>query len=510
MPPLLQHDKDGASNVRHARAFLNKKVGFSYTSHLDSDCPFCYNRANQKDHEPPRKGFYMNIIIVGCGKVGLKLTEKLSQENEHNITLVDIRHAIIQDAVNWYDVMGVAGNAISHDTLSEAGIDDADLLIAVTGSDELNLLTCLIARKISRCKTIARIRQPEYNKEIHLIKEELGLAMIINPEQAAANEMAHLLRFPSAIQIDTFAKGRVEILKFKVAEESVLCDMRIADLSPKLNCDVLICGVERGEDAFIPRGDFVLKAGDFISIVASVQNVTYFFKKIGLKTHSVKDTIIVGGGATAYYLAKQLLQSGISVKIIEKNPKRCEELCQSLPKATIINGDGTESHTLLEEGLAYAESFVALTNIDEENVMLSLFAKSQTSGKLITKINRIEYDDVIDSLDLDTTIYPKNITAEHIVRFVRAKNNSRGSNIETMHLILDGKAEALEFRIKADTPIPRTPIQQIKLRPDVLIACINRGGQIITPRGQDTIKTGDTVIVVTTQKGFTDIVDILE
>ncbi len=452
----------------------------------------------------------MNIIIVGCGKVGLKLAEQLIQENEHNITLIDNKNVIIQNAIGRYDVMGVVGNAISYDTLEEAGIDDADLLIAVTGSDELNLLTCLIARKIGHCKTIARIRQPEYNKEIHLIKEDLGLAMIINPEQAAANEMAHLLRFPSVIQIDTFAKGRVEILKFKIPEDSILCDMRIAELAPRLNCDVLICGVERDDDAFIPRGDFVLRAGDYISIVASVQNVTYFFKKIGIKTHSVKNTIIVGGGATAYYLANQLLQSGISVKIIEKDPSRCDELCQLLPKATIINGDGTESRILLEEGLEYAESFVALTNIDEENVLLSLFAKSKTSGKLITKINRVEYDDVINSLDLDTTIYPKNITAEYIVRFVRAKNNSRGSNIETMHRILDGKAEALEFRIKADTPIPHLPIQQIKLRSNVLIACINRNGQIITPRGQDIIKTGDTVIVVTTHNGFTDISDILE
>lgn len=452
----------------------------------------------------------MNTIIVGCGKVGQKLAEQLSQEDDQDITVIDLRNGVVQDIVNSFDVMGVVGSGSSIETLHEADIKNADLLIAVTGSDEVNLLTCLLAKKTGNCKTIARVRKPEYSKEIDLFKDDLGLALIINPEQTAAYEMARVLRFPSAIQIDTFAKGRVEILKFRIAAGSALDNLQVSDICQKLNCDILVCGVERGESAFIPGGNFILKSGDRISIVASPQNGALFFKRIGIKTNSVHDTTIVGGGATAYYLADKLLQTGIKVKIIEQNAERCDNLCRLLPKASIINADGTDTRVLLEEGIEHAESFVAMTNIDEENILLSLFAKSKTNGKLITKINRISYDEVIGSLDLDTIVYPKNITAEYIVRFVRAMKNSIGSNIETMHMILEGKAEALEFRIKEGAPVLGAPIEKLKLKDNILIACINRGGKIITPRGRDTIMPGDTVIVVTTRTGLRGISDILE
>jgi len=452
----------------------------------------------------------MNIIVVGLGKVGEKITELLTREENHNITVVDIRQSILQDTVNSYDVMGVSGSGASNEILSEAGVETADILIAVTGSDELNLLTCLIARKLnSNCSTIARVRNPEYNKEIHLIKEELGLAMVINPELTAAGEMARALRFPSAIQIDTFAKGRVEILKFKIQPKSLLNDLRLADIGSRLGANILICGVERGDEAFIPGGDFMLKEGDFISIVATIKDATDFIKKVDIKTNKVKDCIIVGGGTTAVYLAHNLIKSSIDVKIIEQNPVRAEFLSSILPKADIINGDGTENRLLLEEGIENAEAFVALTNIDEENVMLALYAKTKTDGKVITKINRIGYDEVIRNLGLDTIIYPKDITAEYIVRFVRAKNNSIGSNIETMHYIFDGKAEALEFRIAKGSPISNQKIETLSLKKGILIACINRKGTIITPRGKDVILPGDTVIVVTSHKGFKDISDIL-
>ncbi|MBR4723447.1 MAG: Trk system potassium transporter TrkA [Clostridia bacterium] len=450
----------------------------------------------------------MNIIIVGCGKVGQKLAEKLSQEKEHNITVIDLRYNLVQDLINEYDIMGVCGSCSDLDTLTEAGVSGADLLIAATGADELNLLTCFMAKKIGGCQTIARVRNPEYAKGLHIFKEDLGLAMIINPEATAAREIARILRFPSVIKIDTFAKGRIEILKFRVGSESPLSNMKISDMGAKFGGEILVCGVERGEDAYIPDGDFVIENGDFISIVASPEGSIDFFKKIGVKTNSVKDTIIVGGGATAYYLAKQLISSGIRVKIIEQNTQRCEKLCELLPKAEIINADGTENRILLEEGLEKAESFVTLTNIDEENVLLSLFAKSQMKGKIVTKVNRIAYDNVIDGLDLDTVIYPKNITADYIVRFVRAKKNSMGSNIETMHLILDGKAEALEFRIGENSPIADIPLEQLRLKDNTRIACINRKGKIITPHGKDTILSKDTVIVVTTHKGAKDISDI--
>ncbi len=452
----------------------------------------------------------MNIIILGCGKVGQTLAVSLEEENGHNITVIDLRYNVIQNIINNYDIMGVAGNGMNVETLKEAGVETADIFIAVTGSDELNLMACLMAKKLGSVRTIARVRTPEYSKNLHLIKEDLGLAMVINPERTAASEIARILRFPSAIEIDTFAKGRIEILKFIIPENSCLDNLQVYEIVSKLNCDILVCGVERENEAFIPGGNFVLKSGDAISIVGSIKSVTYFFKKIGIKTNSVKDTIIIGGGETAYYLASQLVQTGINVKIIEQNEKRCEELCQLLPKATIINGDGTEDRLLLEEGLENADSVVSLTNIDEENILLSLFARSKSKAKIITKINRIAYDEVIDKLNLGTTIYPKNITAEYIVRFVRAKKNSIGSNIETMHLILDDKAEALEFRIKENSPILDKRIDSLPLKENIIIACINRGGKVIIPRGRDVIQEGDTVIVVALKAGFKDINDILK
>ncbi len=452
----------------------------------------------------------MNIIIVGYGKVGQKITERLSEEKEHNITVIDIRARLVDDPVGQYDVMGVVGSGTNVEVLRDAGVEKADLLIAVTGSDEVNLLTCLLAKKTGNCQTIARVRKPEYFKEIQLLKDDLGLEMIINPELTAATEIARLLRFPSAIHIDTFAKGRVEVLKFRVADDSDLNHLKISEISSKLNCDVLICGVERDDEAFIPGGDFEILGGDLVSIVSSHENASAFFKRIGVKTNKVKDTMIVGGGPTAYYLAHQLIRSGIKVKLIEQNEERCMELCDLLPKAEIINGDGTSNDLLLETGLEHSESFVALTNIDEENVLLSLFARKKMKGKVITKINRIAYDEVISELNLDSTIYPKNITAEYIVRFVRAKKNSIGSNIETMHYILDGKAEALEFKISDNSPVANIKIENLSLKKDIIIACIYRNGTVINPKGKDMIKAGDSVVIITTTKGFKDISDILK
>ena len=451
----------------------------------------------------------MNIIIVGCGKIGQKLAEYLSLENDNNITVVDTRAQRVSEMTSRLDMIGIEGSGANIDTLLEAGVEDADLLIAVTGSDEINLLTCFLARKSADCRTIARVRKPEYNKEIGLFREDLGLTMIINPEQAAADEMARILRFPSAIRIDTFAKGKVEILKFKVPSDCCVNNVRISDLHQKLKCDILVCGVEREEKVFIPGGDFVLKSGDIVSIVASPENGAEFFKKIGVKTNRVRNTIIVGGGAISYYLAKNLISNGISVKIIEKDPNRCEQLLSLLPKAVVICGDGTDTRLLTEEGIETCESFVSLTNIDEENILLTLFAKSRSNAKCITKVNRISFDDVIGSLDLDSVIYPKDITAERILKYVRAKKNSIGSNIETIHFILNGKAEALEFHINENSSIVNKRIEQLDIKDNTLIACISRDSKVFLPRGNDEIKSGDSVIVVTAHMGCQDISDII-
>ena len=452
----------------------------------------------------------MKIIIVGCGKVGKKIAEMLSRENEHDITVIDKVTEKVSFVANEYDVMGITGNGANLEDLKEAGVTDADILIAVTGSDELNLLTCLMAKKAGNCQTIARVRKPEYRPMVSLLKEDLGLAMIINPERTAANEIARVLRFPSAINIDTFSKGRIEILKFKIEEGNVLDNLMVSDIYAKLKSDVLICGVERGNDAFIPDGSFVLKASDMVSIITSTTEAGHFFKTIGVNTNRVSDTIIAGGGDTAYYLASRLIESGIKVKIIEKDPYRCEELCQLLPKASIINADGTDNGVLLEEGIENADSFVSLINVDEENVLLSLYARTKNVRKIVTKINRIAYDQVIGKMDLGTIIYPKNITAEYIVRFVRAKSTSFGSNIETIHLILDSKAEAIEFLIKEEAKVIGKTLQSLDIKKNTLVACINKNGRIIIPRGQDTIESGDSVIIVTSNKGYENIDDILK
>lgn len=450
----------------------------------------------------------MKIIIVGLGKVGQTLAEELSKEG-NDITVIDEREEIVQECSGQFDIMGVVGNGASYSTLKEAEIEGADLMIAVTNSDEMNLLCCLIAKKAGNCHTIARVRNPEYSTEINFIKEELGLAMVINSEFAAAREIARILKFPSAIDVDTFAKGRVDILKFRVPENSVLSDVRIADLPPKIRGNILICAVERGEELIIPDGNFVIRSKDLVSIVGGVADANEFFRQVGIVYNRVKNIMIVGGSDIAYYLAKMLIAAGIRVKIVEKNMKRCEALSDLLPKATIVYGDGTDKELLLEEGLARYESFAALTNIDEENILLSLYAKKVGKMKMVTKINRIAFDEVIRELDLDTVIHPKDITSENIIRYVRCMKNTIGSNVETLHKIINNKAEALEFIIRDKSRVTDIPLLELKIKKGILVACINRSGKIIIPRGSDMMQVGDTVIIVTRLNGLKDIEDIL-
>lgn len=452
----------------------------------------------------------MNIIIAGCGKVGRALAEQLSRE-KHDITVIDRKPEAIQQITNIADVRGVVGNGASFEIQMDAGIDTADLMIAVTDADEVNLLCCLIAKKAGGCQTIARVRNPVYHHEIHHIKDELGLSMVINPEWAAAMEMARLLRFPSAIDIDTFANGRIELLRFQLEEQNPLCNNKIKDLHMLSRCEVLICIVERGNEVLIPSGEVELKAGDMISVVASPVNASRFFKTIGIETNQVKNTMIIGGGKISFYLAKRLLEMGIQVKIIEKDRDACERLCEILPKAMIINGDGTDRELLAEEGLAKAEGFAALTNMDEENVMLALYAKSMSKAKKITKINRNTFDTIIGSLNIGSLIYPKHITSETILQYVRAMQNSIGSNVETLYRLVDGNAEALEFVIKGKSEVTDIPLQELQLKPHILVCAINRKGKIIIPKGQDCIQKGDSVVIITTDCGaYKDIRDIMK
>ena len=449
----------------------------------------------------------MKIIIIGCGKVGSTLAEELCEE-DHELTVIDKNPQKIRQICESIDIMGSCGNGASIQILSEAGVEEADILIAVTGSDELNLLCCQIAKKVSQCHTIARVRNPVYHREIHFLRKKLGISMIINPEFAAAMEISRLLRFPSAIKRDTFSKGRVELLKFKLLPEFKLSGLSVADIMDKLRCDILICGVEREGHVFIPSGDFVLEDLDLVSIIASPKNSNLFFKKIGVQTHQVRNALIVGGGTLGYYLAAALSDMRIRVSLIETDRARCEELSELLPSVTVINGDGTDKKLLMEEGLPNAEAFVTLTNLDEENILLSLFAKKVSRAKLVTKVNRLAFDDIVDGLDLGSVVHPKYLTADYILQYVRAMSNSIGSNVETLYHILDGQAEALEFAVRDHSSVTGIPLSELKLKDNLLIACINRGGTVHIPRGQDVIQPGDSVVVVTTARGLKDLTDI--
>lgn len=450
----------------------------------------------------------LKIIIVGCGKVGMTLAERLSQE-KHDVTIIDTSNDKVQKATTFYDVMGVTGNGASFSVQAEAGIDKADLMIAVTPSDELNLLCCTIAQKVGECAAIARVRNPDYSEELSYLRKQLGISLIFNPELETAREMSRLLRLPNAMSINSFAKGNVELVRFKLPEDNMLVGKQIKNIGAS-QLGVLICGIESEGNFDVPDGSNTFKAGDFISFIAPPIKTQKFFKHIGMKTKHVKDCIIVGGGKTSYYLAKQLSEMNIGVKFIEKDRARCDELSTLLPKALVICGDGADESLLFEEGIKETGSFIPLTGLDEENILLTLFAKKHSRAKVITKINRGTFTDVIDDLDIGSVIYPRYMSTETIIRYVRGMQNSIGSNIETLYHIFENRAEAIEFEITEESAVTGRPLMELPLKKDLLVACINRKGKILIPQGSDTILPGDTVVVITAHTGFKDIIDILK
>ena len=449
------------------------------------------------------------IIVVGAGKVGKTITKRLTDEG-HNLIVIDRSESKLSELSDQCDCMLITGSGASHTTLQEAGITDADLMIAVTDSDELNLLCCTIAKQFNPdISTIARVRNPDYGNEIPYLMNRLAIDRIINPEFEAAVEAARLLFLPAAISINSFAHGSAEIVKIRIPDGSILDNNSIAYLGKNITNELVIVGVERDGDLTIPNGNFVLKSGDIISFVSSRKVCLQFLKKIGFNTKSVRNTMIIGGGKSAYYLADQLIKSGINVKIIEKNRARCEELSLLLPKALIINGDGTEADVLTEVGINTTDALVALTGIDEENIMLTLHAKQVSNAKVVTKINRITFTKVINNLNLGSVIYPKYITAETIISYVRAKQASIGSNVETVYQLQEGQAEAVEFKVKDAPSINDIPLKDLKLREGVIVSFIIHDGQLIIPTGTDCIREGDNVMIVTSHKGFTELTDIL-
>ena len=438
----------------------------------------------------------MNIIIAGDGKVGSMLTRQLSAEG-HDITIIDSNARVLQSSVEHYDVICVQGNCASMDVLLQAGVRDAELLIAATSQDEVNLLCCTTAHALNRkLHTIARIRNPEYTEQIYRMRDIFGLSMVINPENQAATEIERLLKYPGFLRRDTFAKGRTEIVELRVDAGSKLCNVALAELRSIVKCQVLVCAVLRDGSAAAPKGDFVLREGDRIFVTALSQNLTTLLKNLGILTRRVRSVTLCGGGKISYYLAKRLEKSGISARIIEKDFARCQELCALLPGAEIIHGDISEQDLLESEQVSQADALVTLTGLDELNMIVSLYAASRNVPQVITKLGHTGNRSVIDSLSLGSVLCPRELVCSNIVRYVRAMENQTGAAI-SVHTIADGQAEAMEFLADETTRNCGRPLKEIRLKPNVLLVSISHGASTEIANGESAFQQGDTVVVVT-------------
>lgn len=450
----------------------------------------------------------MKIIIVGGGKVGLTLVESLRSE-DHDISLIDPDSDLIDYASTEYDIMGIVGSGVCCEDLTAAGVDKADLLIATSSQDEINVLSCVIASRMGTHRCIARVRDPKMTGQLPFMREELGLSTMVNPELYAAGEISRIVRMPSAIKVDSFAKGRIDLAEVKIEKKSRLDGLKLCMLPGTYTSRLLICAVNRENNVIIPTGDFELKEGDKIYVTAPHADLATFFKEQGMYTQKIRNVLIIGGGRIAYYLTRQLLESGIAVKIIEINHDRCLELSSAFPKAKIICADGTNQNILISEGINSVNAFVALTGIDEENIILSMFAKQQGASKVITKINKPTLKQMTESVGLDSLISPKMLTANMIVQYVRAVQNSGGSNISTLYKLVDGRVEAIEFVARSGSQVLGIPLCNLKLKPNLLIAGIIRGNRVIIPSGGDWIEAEDSVIVVTTNRYLQDLDEIM-
>lgn len=452
----------------------------------------------------------MKILIIGCGKIGSTILASLVSEG-HDVVAVDNNPDVIAEMTNIYDVMGVCGNGADCDVLEEAGAASADLLVATTDSDELNMLSCHLAKCMGTDYTIARIRNPEYNdKSLGFMKKHLNLDMSINPERLAAHELFNILKLPSAAKIETFSIRNFEMIELRLKPDSVLDGMKIIDLRSKFDAKFLICAVQRGEEAYIPDGNFVLKSGDKIGLTASPAEINKLLKEMGILQKKARNVMILGGSRTAYYLAKRLTLSGNSVTIVERDRKICEELCEALPKAVVINGDGAQQELLLEEGLHSWDAFVALTGMDEENLLVSSFVQSKNVPKVIAKVNREELIPLAEHWGIDCIVSPRKIISNILVKFARALENSVGSSVETLYKLMDDKVEALEFKVKADFGAINIPLKDLETKPNTLIAGIMRDRKPIIPTGEDVLLPDDKVVVLAANTRIHSLSDILK
>lgn len=449
----------------------------------------------------------MHIIIVGLGKLGMTMTKQLVNEG-HNVTVVDINNDKLTNAVDTYDVMGVWGNGATCETLEEAGASKAKLIIAATASDEMNILCCLIANRMGTENTIARVRNPDYAAQMQFLRNELGINMIVNPEYETANEISRIIRFPSAANLDSFARGKIEIARIRIHSDNMLCDMPIYEIRKKCKAKVIVCAVQRDEEVFIPSGNFVLRCDDTISITGTRSELSHFMKQTGVYKQKIKNVMILGGGRIAYYLAKQLSDTGRNIKLIEQNLDRCYQLSDMLPDVTVIHGDGTDQDLLDEQGLDYQDALISLTGIDEENIIVSMYAESKGINKVITKVNRHSYS-ILNDIGLETVVSPQIVAGNLVTRYVRALHNSAGnSQIQTLYKLVGGKVEAAEFIVPENAGYENIPFKDLQFLSNLIIGCIIRNGKIIFPCGDDVMKSGDSVIVVTAGRIIEDLHDI--
>ena len=452
----------------------------------------------------------MRIIVVGAGKVGTSLTAQLIRE--HRVTVIDQEPKLIENIINVYDVMGVCGNGASYEVQKEAEVGKADLLIATTSSDEINILACLVAKKLGVAHTIARIRNPEYETQLRFMRGELGLTMSINPEKAAAHEIARVLRFPAAMKLESFSKGRLELVEYRLPEGSALNGVRLLDIYRNARARVLICAVSRKGQTTIPSGDFELKTGDKIYVTAAPEHLSAFFQYLGVFRKKASTVMIVGASKMCYYLADELLHMGMSVKIVDQSEARCAQMSEQLPRALVIMGDGTDSELLAEEGIDHTDAFVALTGLDEANFLMAMCASRQTEQcKVVAKINRKSLLELVSTESLiDSVVSTGAVTTELILQYIRAMKNASASKVKTLHRIVDEKVEALEFSVTPDISFAGVPLRDLNLKRGLLLAGIVRqNGQIVIPSGNDVLHLHDDVIVVTTDTQLEDLRDIL-
>jgi trk system potassium uptake protein TrkA len=451
----------------------------------------------------------MKIVIIGLGTIGKTILKNLSRKG-HSITIIDEDKNKIEGLIEKYDISGIVGNGACLDIQREAGVRGADLAIALTNSDELNVFACLVAKKNDVKNTIARVRNPDYRKQIMEMKDELGISMIVNPEQDTAAEIFNLINLPSIAQVEHFAKGRVLLVEIVAEKGCALIGETLITLGKKLNTKVLICAVQRGQNVIIPTGNFVIEEGDRIHLTSDAKSLRDFLAEVNLVKSPLKNIMIVGGSRIAYYLANELSKKKYKIKLIESNLAVAEELASELPRVTVIHGNGTQHELLIEEGIEAMDAFVALTDIDEENMVVTMFANKMKVKKTITQIKSDDLVGMLDELGIENTVSPQNIVANRIISYIRALANTRGSNVLTLYRLVNDQVEALEFYAKKPEPIYDKPLKELKIKENCLVACIIRENEVIIPNGNDTIKLGDNVIVVTTHKNFDDLTDILE